>query len=228
MEPKGIRAFMTDIKICGLKDPSHLRLAASLGVRYAGLVFFPRSPRSLGLEEAKSLAKQAPSSLTLTALLVDPDDGLLDAVLRAVSPKLIQLHGNENPARVAQIRTMTGLPVMKALSIAAKEDLAPLADFDAVADMLLFDAKAPLGSNLPGGNGIVFDWSVLKDIRLKKPWMLSGGLNAENVGTALAVLTPAAVDVSSGVEEAAGVKSEEKIRAFVAAVKFFAQSGARG
>ncbi len=219
---------MTDIKICGLKDPSHLRLAASLGARYAGLVFFPRSPRNLGLEAAGSLSHQAPSTLTLTALLVDPDDALLDAVIRAVKPGLIQLHGSESPARTAGIRARTGLPVMKALSIAGPEDLAPIAEFEAVADMLLFDAKAPAGSHLPGGNGVVFDWNVLKGINPRKPWMLSGGLTPQNVGEALKVLKPAAVDVSSGVEESPGVKSPDKIRAFVDAVKNFAQTDTRG
>lgn len=215
---------MTDIKICGLTDPSHLRLAASLGVRYAGLVFFPRSPRNLSLEAARSLADQAPSTLTRTALLVDPDDALLDAVIHAVRPGLLQLHGQETPSRIAGIRARTGLPVMKALSIAAQEDLAPLAEYDAVADMLLFDAKAPAGSHLPGGNGIVFDWNVLCDVRPKKPWMLSGGLTPDNVAAALNALTPDAVDVSSGVEDSPGVKSPDKIRAFVNAVKFFAQT----
>lgn len=217
---------MTDLKICGLKDPSHLRLAASLGVRYAGLVFFPRSPRNLSLDTARTLAQQAPATLTLTALLVDPDDALLEEVVRAVNPGLIQLHGHETPARVAGIRARTNLPVMKALSIAAQEDLAPISEFEAVADMLLFDAKAPAGSHLPGGNGIVFDWNVLKDVRPRKPWMLSGGLTPENVAAALNVLTPDAVDVSSGVEDSPGVKSEEKIRAFVSAVKNFAQTPA--
>ncbi len=218
---------MTDLKICGLKDPAHLRLCASLGVRYAGLVFFPRSPRNLSLEEAASLALQAPPTLTLTALLVDPDDTLLDAVVSKVKPRLLQLHGHEIPSRIAQIRARTGLPVMKALSIAAREDLAGMPEFEQVADMLLFDAKAPAGSHLPGGNGIVFDWTILKDVRPAKPWMLSGGLTPENVAAALAVLKPAAVDVSSGVEDSSGVKSPDKIRAFAAAVKNFAQTDTR-
>jgi phosphoribosylanthranilate isomerase len=219
---------MTDIKICGLKDPSHLRLAASLGVRYAGLVFFPRSPRHLSLEAAASLAAQAPQTLTLTALLVDPDDALLAEVAGKAKPRLLQLHGSETPARVAEIRARTGLPVMKALSISAPEDLSPLPDFAEVADMLLFDAKAPAGSHLPGGNGIVFDWNILRNVRPSKPWMLSGGLTPENVGEALRVLKPDAVDVSSGVEDAPGVKSPDRIRAFVDAVKNFTQTGTQG
>ncbi len=218
---------MTDIKICGLKDPSHLRLAASLGARYAGLVFFPRSPRNLSVEAASTLASQSPETLTLTALLVDPDDALLDEVVRKVRPRLLQLHGAESPARVAYVRARTGLPVMKAISISSREDLAPLPEFEQVADILLFDAKAPAGSHLPGGNGIVFDWNILKEVRPAKPWMLSGGLTPENVGTSIGLLMPAAVDVSSGVEDSPGVKSPDKIRAFVSAVKNFAQTPTR-
>ena len=206
-----------DIKVCGLKDPSHLRLAASLGVRYAGLVFYPRSPRHLSIPEGASLARSAPPHITTVGLFVDPDDEMLGHTLAAAPLGMIQLHGDESPKRVQEIRVRTGLPVMKALKIAAPEDLSVLPSYEAVADWILFDAKST--GALPGGNGIAFDWQILKDLKLKKPWMLSGGLTAENVAVALASLQPTAVDVSSGVEDTPGVKSPDKIRAFVTASK---------
>ncbi len=206
-----------DIKVCGLKDPSHLRLAASSGVRYAGLVFYPRSPRHLSIAEGAALARSAPAHLTTVGLFVDPDDEVLGHTLAAAPLGMIQLHGDETPKRVQEIRVRTGLPVMKALKIAAPEDLSVLPAYEAVADWILFDAKS--SGALPGGNGVAFDWQILKNLKLKKPWMLSGGLTAENVAIALQQLTPAAVDVSSGVEDAPGVKSTDKIRVFVAACK---------
>ncbi len=208
---------MTDVKICGLKDPSHLRLAAETGARYAGLVFFPKSPRHLDRDAAAALARHAPRTLTLTGLFVDPDEDFLAEMLRSVPFTMIQLHGKESPRRVQDIRARTGLPVMKALSIAGPEDLPTLADYEAVADWILFDAKSD--SALPGGNGLVFDWQILKNVRPRKPWMLSGGLTPQNVAAALSVLQPDAVDVSSGVEDAPGIKSPDKIKAFIQAVK---------
>jgi phosphoribosylanthranilate isomerase len=209
----------THVKICGLRDPDHLRLAASAGARYAGLVFFPRSPRAVSRDEASSLVRTAPSALQLVGLFVDPDDGLLENIIRHVPLHMIQLHGKETPKRVAEIRTRFGLPVMKAVPVASPEDLAPLPSYEEVADWILFDAKAPQGSDLPGGNGLVFDWQLLKEIKPRKPWMLSGGLTAENVGAALSVLRPTAVDVSSGVEDHPGVKNADKIRAFISAIR---------
>jgi len=144
---------------------------------------------------------------------------LLGAVIPRLTPGLIQLHGTETPQRVAAIKARFGLPVMKALKIAGPEDLEPLPLYEDVADWILFDAKAPSGSTLPGGNGVVFDWNVLKSVKPRRPWMLSGGLTPENVGEALKVLKPHAVDVSSGVEDAPGRKNADKIRAFIQAVK---------
>lgn len=210
---------MTDIKICGLRESSHLTLAASLGARFAGFVFFARSPRNLGREEAAALVKAAPSALQTAGLFVDPEDGFLSDILDHVPLGMLQLHGQESPRRVAEIRSRFNRPVIKAVSVAGPEDLAVLAEYEAVADWILFDAKAPAGSVLPGGNGFVFDWTILKDIKPRKPWMLSGGLTPENVGTGLKMLQPDAVDVSSGVEASAGVKSADKIKAFIQAVK---------
>lgn len=210
---------MTDVKICGLKDLNHLTIAAASGARYAGYVFFPRSPRHLSRDQAASLVRQSPAPLTPVGLFVDPDDELLGDILGAVPLRVIQLHGKESPKRVAEIKTRYQLPVMKAISIAGPEDLDLLPQFEQVADWILFDAKAPAGADLPGGNGAVFDWTILKNISPRKPWMLSGGLTAQNVAEALKVLKPDAVDVSSGVEEIPGLKSPDKIRAFIQAVK---------
>lgn len=208
---------MTEAKICGLKTPEHLRLAAQEGARYAGLVFYPPSPRALTREQGALLARQAPPGLAVVGLFVDPDDAFLDEILKQVPLGMVQLHGDEAPRRVAAIRARTGLPVMKALRVAAPEDLEPLSLYENVADWILFDAKS--AAPLPGGNGVAFDWTILKDTRPRKPWMLSGGLTPENVRTALSVLQPDAVDVSSGVEDTPGIKSADKIRTFLQAVK---------
>ena len=210
---------MTDVKICGLRSPDHLRLTATSGARYAGLVFFPRSPRAVSRDEAASLARTAPSTLELVGLFVDPEDALLQEIVQHVPLRMIQLHGHESPKRIAEIKARYKLPVMKAVSVASPEDLQPLAAYEEIADWILFDAKAPKGSDLPGGNGLVFDWQLLKNVRPRKPWMLSGGLTPENVGIALSLLQPIAVDVSSGVEDAPGLKNPDKIKAFIQAVK---------
>lgn len=207
---------MTDVKICGFRDPDHLRFAAAKGVRYAGLVFYPPSPRHLALGEAAALAKAAGPHTTTVGLFVNPDDETLGHTLAALPLGMIQLHGDETPKRVQEIRIRAGKPIIKALKVAAPEDLSQVAAYADVADWLLFDAKS--AGALPGGNGVAFDWQILKDLNLKKPWMLSGGLTPENVAAALAVLSPTAVDVSSGVESAPGVKSPEKISAFITAV----------
>ena len=206
---------MTTVKICGLKEPDHLRLAARLGAKHAGLVFYPPSPRALSIPAAASMAA-AGAGIGLVGLFVDPEDDLLEAALNAVPLALIQLHGDESPKRVQDIRQRWGIPVMNALKIAAPEDLSGLALYETVSDWILFDAKS--SGPLPGGNGAVFDWTILKDVRPRKPWMLSGGLTPENVGLALSVLSPDAVDVSSGVEETPGVKSPARMQAFVESV----------
>jgi phosphoribosylanthranilate isomerase len=208
---------MTAVKICGLKDPEHLRLAARLGARYAGLVFYPPSPRAVSVPAAASLVA-AGGGIGLVGLFVDPDDALLDAAIQAVPLAMIQLHGDESPKRVQDIRQRWKIPVMKALKVAAPEDLAGLSSYENICDWILFDAKS--SGPLPGGNGAVFDWTILKNIRPRKPWMLSGGLTPENVKLALSVLSPDAMDVSSGVEDAPGMKSPAKIQAFIDSVMF--------
>lgn len=185
----------------------------------AGFVFYPRSPRAVTPQAAAELIRMLPPSVTAVALLVDPDDSELDRALSA-RPGMLQLHGNESLARVAQIRARAGIPVMKAVGIARPEDLAAARSYEGVADRLLFDAKAPkTAGSLPGGNGVPFDWRLLAGARWRVPWMLSGGLTPENVARAIKLSGARAVDVSSGVESAPGVKEPGLIRAFMEAVR---------
>ncbi|MBB2961048.1 phosphoribosylanthranilate isomerase [Methylobacterium sp. R2-1] len=207
------------VKICGLGTEATLDAALEAGADLVGFVHFPKSPRHVTLERGRDLARRARGRAERVVLLVDPDDTLLAAVIDALDPDVIQLHGKESPQRVASIRGRTGRPVMKAIGIAAAGDLVALPDYTAVADRLLLDAKPPPGADLPGGNGRSFDWDILRGALLPAGTMLSGGLDAENVGTALARTGLAAVDVSSGVEIRPGEKDPAKIAAFVAATR---------
>lgn len=206
------------MKICGLRRLEEVAVVAAAGAAYMGLVFYPKSPRALSLEAARPLALAAPPGLAKVALVVDPSDAVLEALCAALPLDMIQLHGSESPARVAEIRARFGLPVMKALGVASEADLAPLLDYSLVADQLLLDAKPAPGADRPGGNGQAFDWRMLKGRHWLKPWMLAGGLRPENVAEAVRLSGARQVDVSSGVESAPGVKDEGLIRAFMAAV----------
>lgn len=206
------------VKICGLTRPEDLCAVAEAGARYAGLVFFAKSPRNLSLESARALALAAPAGLAKAALTVDADDSFLDALLAEVPLDMLQLHGHESPARVAEIKARTGLPVMKAVGIAAEEDLAAIDTYSTVADQLLIDAKPPKDAALPGGNGLAFDWRLLQGRKYwTRPWMLAGGLTPETVAEAMRLTGARQVDVSSGVEDAPGLKSAAKIATFCAA-----------
>lgn len=207
------------IKICGLSTPETLDAAIAAGAEWVGFVRFPRSPRHVELDAAGALSAQARGRARRVVLLVDPDDDALAAAVGAIDPELIQLHGRESPERVAAIRAATGRPVMKALGIAVRDDLDRVPAYAGVADRILLDAKPAPGAALPGGNGEPFDWAILDGAALPPGTMLSGGLTAENVAAALARTGLAAVDVSSGVESAPGVKDPEKIAAFVAAAR---------
>lgn len=187
------------------------------GAAYAGFNFFPRSPRFVALDTARDLAHSAPPGLAKVALVVDADDATLDAIVAAVPLDMLQLHGHEMPERVAAIRTRHGLPVMKVLGVAEEADLAALMEYSLVADQLLIDAKPPKDAVLPGGNGLVFDWRLLVGRKWLKPWMLAGGLTAQNVAEAVRLTGARQVDVASGVESAPGVKDAAKIAAFVRA-----------
>jgi phosphoribosylanthranilate isomerase len=207
---------MIDVKICGLTDPDAVAAAARGGARYLGFVFYPPSPRALGPRQAAALAAMAPAGCLTVAVLVDPDDALLGEILDQVAPDALQLHGPVPPARVAAIKAATGRLVIKALSVAEPQDLAPAADYAAVADMLLFDARPPpVPGTLPGGNGLAFDWRLLQGLAIDRPWLLSGGLSAANLEAAVRLCGARAVDVSSGVEDRPGRKDPAKIRHFL-------------
>ena len=210
---------MAQVKICGITRPADLSAGAEAGARYAGFVFFPKSPRNLSVGDAAALAAEAPPGVARVGLFVSPDDAALDAVLDRVPLDIIQLHGSETPARVAEVKARTGLPVMKAVGISVPSDLDALWDYGLVADLLLVDAKAPPDAALPGGNGLSFDWRLLAGRRLLKPWMLAGGLTPANVAEAVRLTGASVVDVSSGVEAAPGQKDPALIRDFVMAAK---------
>lgn len=207
------------VKICGLKSESALDAALEAGADLVGFVFFPPSPRHLGLEAARALATRVKGRAGIVALTVNATDESLLDIATALNPDLLQLHGSETPERVVAIRTRFGRPVMKALPVAARADLSPVRLYANVADRLLFDARAPKDATRPGGLGKPFDWSLLAGIDPGIPFMLSGGLDAGNLAQALAISRAPGVDVSSGVESAPGVKDPAKIRAFIRAAR---------
>ena len=207
------------VKICGLSTPEALDAALDAGADMVGFVFFPPSPRNLSFRIASSLEGRVRGRAEKVALSVDADDTFLSYVVDALGPDILQLHGNESPLRVAAIKARFKLPVLKAIPVESKGDLAAIARYAAVADWLLFDARAPREATRPGGLGNAFDWHLLQDIRTGVPFMLSGGLDAANVAEALRITRAPGVDVSSGVERAPGDKDPEKIRAFVRAAR---------
>ncbi len=209
----------TSVKICGLRDARHVAAAADAGARYVGFVFFPKSPRHLALADAAGLALLVPDGVAKVALTVNASDAELDLITGAVALDMLQLHGSESPARVADVKARYGLPVMKAVGVAERADLAALDLYQGVADQILVDAKPPKGAALPGGNGLAFDWTLLLGRVWRRPWMLAGGLTPDNVALAVRSTNARQVDVSSGVETAPGEKDEGLIRAFIAAAQ---------
>lgn len=208
-----------EVKICGITDDEAMDAAIEAGADYVGLVFYPPSPRAVTPEQAAELVEFTPGEITKVGLFVDPDDATLETVLTQVRLDLLQLHGTESPERIEFIRLEYGLPVMKMIAVSSAEDLAAAEPYLAVTDRLLFDAKPPKGATLPGGNAVSFDWSILAGQRWGVPWMLAGGLTPANVAEAIRISGAPAVDVSSGVESAPGVKDPDKIRAFIQAVR---------
>lgn len=215
----GLMAGDVRVKICGLTDKAGLQAAAAAGAAYVGFVFFARSPRNLSIEAAAALAAEAPAGLCKVGLVVDAGDAALEALLARVPLDMLQLHGHEPPERVAELRARFGLPVMKAVGIGTAEDLPQLEAHARVADQLLVDARPAAGADLPGGNGVAFDWRLIAGRRWACPWMLAGGLTPENVAEAVARTGARQVDVSSGVESAPGVKDAAAIARFVAAAR---------
>lgn len=210
---------MIETKICGLKAPEPIRAAIDHGARYIGFVFYERSPRNVGAELAGQLARMAGTAVRTVGLFVEPRDDELDDIVPRVPLNMLQLHGEEVPGRVAEIRARYSIPVMKAVRVASAQDIENALIYQEVADWLLFDARPPENvAALPGGNGLTFDWSLLAGRRFERPWMLSGGLDAANVAEAVRITGAQAVDVSSGVEDRPGHKTPDKIEAFLQAV----------
>lgn len=207
------------VKVCGITDSADIPAALLAGASYLGFVFFAKSPRNLAIQEAAFLAGSVPAGIRRVGLTVDATDAELHAILAKVPLDMLQLHGHEAPKRVDAVRQRFGLPVMKAVGVAAAEDLAELDTYAEVADQLLVDAKPPTGSERPGGNALSFDWRLIADRRWTVPWMLAGGLTAANVGEAVRLTGARQVDVSSGVESAPGVKDGAAIAAFIEAAK---------
>ena len=207
------------VKICGLKTPEALDAALDSGADFVGFVFFPASPRHIDPAQARALGQRVRGRAGKAALSVDADDAALAAIIEGLKPDLLQLHGSEAPERVAAIKRRFGLPVMKALAISNAGDLTAIPPYAAVADRLLFDARAPRDAGRPGGLGRRFDWRLLERLETVLPFMLSGGLDAENVAEALRVTRAPGVDVSSGVERALGEKDPDRIRAFIMAAR---------
>lgn len=207
------------IKICGLRTPETLDVALESGVDMVGFVFFARSPRHLGLEAARHLGQRAQGRAAKVALTVNADDETLHDIVAALKPDMLQLHGTEPLERVAVVRSRFRLPVMKALPIATRADLSPIREYANVADCLLFDARPSPDDTRPGGLGKTFDWTLLAGLNVGVPFMLSGGLDPDNVAQAIRITRAPGVDVSSGVERAPGEKDPDKIRAFIRAAR---------
>lgn len=213
----------TQVKICGLSTPATVELAATGGATHIGFIFFPKSPRYVTPQAAAELAAKS-NGATTVAVTVDATDAFLDEIVATLNPDILQLHGSETPERVSEVKQRYGKPVMKALAIRQAEDVAKVSSYETSADMLLLDAKPPEGSDLPGGNGVSFDWSLIAGLTSKAPILLSGGIDINNVGTALEYVADGAnditgIDVSSGVESTPGVKDPAKIETFLDACR---------
>ena len=207
------------VKICGLSTPETLDVALAEGADMVGFVFFSASPRHISLETARDLGRQVKGRALKVALTVDADDATLANIVETLRPDILQLHGKETVARLRDVKQAFGVKLMKVLAVETAADLAPLAGFAAVADRILFEARAPKGATRPGGLGAAFDWHVLEHLDLKLPFMVSGGLTADNVAEAVRVTRAGGVDVSSGVERSPGIKDPEMIRAFIRAAR---------
>ncbi len=211
----------TTVKICGLRAPEHVDAAIAGGADLVGFVFYEPSPRYLTPAEARTLADRLPDGVKTVALVVDPDDALLEEIATVLRPDYVQFHGHETPDLIERFRSRFGIAVIKAIKLRDQDDVTEIGRYDTVADIVLFDAKAPDDDTaaLPGGNGRAFDWTLLEGVTARCPTMLSGGLDADNVARAVAATGITLLDVSSGVESAPGVKDSAKIRRFLDAAK---------
>ena len=209
---------MIEIKLCGLKEPSHIEAAVSLGIKYLGFVFFEKSPRFLRNDSAKSLISLTPPGIIKVGLVVNPSDECLNSI-SGLNLDMIQLHGSESINRVKEIKSKFNFSLIKAIGIKEKKDLDLVESYSEVADHLLIDAKPSPNSSLPGGNGIKFDWTILEKKSWDFSWFLAGGLNANNITEALSITKARKVDLSSGVEDSNGRKSINKITSFVKKIK---------
>lgn len=221
----------TEVKICGLKTAEAVERAVALGASHTGFIFFPKSPRNIEPDDAGRLADRIRGKAKVVAVTVNADNDELDEIVSALNPDILQFHGSESPERLLTVKAMYGLPVMKALSVREAADLEKIDAYIGIADRFLFDAKPPVGSDLPGGNGVSFDWTLLDALDGGVDYMLSGGLNANNIGDALAQTRARAIDISSGVESAPGVKDLKLMESFFNAVRQaeagMARSGSR-
>ena len=213
------KASKAKAKICGINSRAALEAAVDGGAVMLGFVFFPPSPRAVTTVEAGELMAMVPDGILKVALMVDPSDQDISAITKALPIDVIQLHGAETPARTAEVKALSGLQVFKAVAISTPEDIKLAHEFEASCDGLLLDGKAPMDATRPGGNAISFDWGLISGETWEKPWLLAGGLTAQNVGNAIAITGAPMVDVSSGVEDAPGVKNPAKITIFLGAVE---------
>lgn len=209
----------TEVKICGLKTAEAVERAVALGASHTGFIFFPKSPRNIEPDDAGRLADRIRGQVKIVAVTVNADNDELDEIVSALNPDILQLHGSEDPERLLTVKAMYGLPIMKALSVRDASDLERIDPYIGIADRFLFDAKPPQGSDLPGGNGVSFDWNLLDALDGSVDYMLSGGLNASNIGEAMAQTRARAFDISSGVESAPGVKDLKLMESFFNAVR---------
>ena len=209
------------VKICGMNSQTAVDAAIASGVDYLGFVFFPPSPRSLTPEFASSLMEERSDDFKVVAVVVNPSDKLLEEITNHLAPDIFQLHGSETAENITNIKQKFNTKIIKAIKISKREDFEEVSKFDKVADFLLFDAAAPENTthSLPGGNGISFNWNWLSDASLETPWFLSGGLNISNINEAIKITGATAVDVSSGVEDKAGIKNNKKIIEFMKTVR---------
>jgi phosphoribosylanthranilate isomerase len=210
--------LLSAVKTCGLSTKESVDFAVNAGADYVGFVFFARSPRNISPEDAASIVEDVPRTVKKVAVLVDPDDDFIEEVIDYLEPDYLQLHGNESVERVQNIKHTFGMPIIKAISVASAEDVKRAAEYHA-ADMFLFDTKAPADATLPGGNGETFDWELLSNVTLDKPWFLAGGLTVQNVADAIKLTGARIVDASSSLESEAGVKDLQLMEQFIKAVK---------